>query len=360
MERRVKGKECTTIGSNLDVVLPAFSFPIRQLQVNIKNPSCKSWVDLVLGSRRKNNLPFLSLGFEIISMQLNLEHQQTCGDHCRLQQFELWEFFYSHFHIHIAPLAHPRRPLASHLDKAPLPLPSPYFKSTSLQAMACVALAILVLMLLMLLLGTYNDLGWLHTLLDWCGTPRLNWVNATATMPSSVIIIVTVMSQPRSTTMTGANDAEAEWGGNPDLASLAGADVAARMPAHFMPMFITMIDITLPPLTECKHAPRPPLGGNTSAHGEYNVLLSIECIPILWLIRLELLFMREQAFKAVEHGLSVTWQILRRLYHLLAYPPTACTFPISYFLLSANFPLCGPVTFTLPTSPSSAATSLPA
>ena len=58
MERRVKGKEHAMIGSNLDVILPAFRLPIGQLQVDIENPSSKSWVDLVLGSEKKITYPF--------------------------------------------------------------------------------------------------------------------------------------------------------------------------------------------------------------------------------------------------------------------------------------------------------------
>jgi hypothetical protein len=54
-----------------------------------------------------------------------------------------------------------------------------------------------------------------------------------------------------------------------------------------------MINITLLPLTKHKHVPQPPSGGDMSVHGEYNVLLPIKRIPILWLIRLELPFMRE-------------------------------------------------------------------
>jgi hypothetical protein len=162
--------------------------------------------------KKKKNLPFLPLGFEMISVQSNLEHQQTRGDHHRLRQFGLWEFFYSHFRVHIASLAHPHRPLASHPYEAPPPLPWLYFKFTSLRAMACTAPAILVLMLLVLLLGTYNDLGRLCTLPDRCGAPRLNWANAAAAaaMPSSVIVAATIVSQPRSMTMTGVNDAKAE------------------------------------------------------------------------------------------------------------------------------------------------------
>jgi len=82
-----------------------------------------------------------------------------------------------------------------------------------------------------------------------------------------------------------------------------------------------MIDITSPPSTERERAPRPPSGGDTSAHGEYNALLPIEHLPILWPIRLELPFTREEALEAVEHGLSVAWQILRRLYHFPLDPP---------------------------------------
>jgi hypothetical protein len=77
IERRVKGKEHAIIGSNLDVVLPAFSLPIGQLQVNIENLSGKLWVDLVLESRKKTKL---TLSFSRLQNDLRAVKLRTSTD----------------------------------------------------------------------------------------------------------------------------------------------------------------------------------------------------------------------------------------------------------------------------------------
>jgi hypothetical protein len=83
-----------------------------------------------------------------------------------------------------------------------------------------------------------------------------------------------------------------------------------------------MIDITSPASSAQRERARPPpSGGDASAHGEHNALLPVEHLPFLWPIRFELPFTREQALEVVEHGLSVAWQILRRLYHFPLDPP---------------------------------------
>jgi len=86
--------------------------------------------------------------------------------------------------------------------------------------------------------------------------------------------------------------------------------------ARSAPTSVTMIDVTSP------HSPKPdraqpPSGGDTSVHGEHDALLPYERPLLLWPIP----FTREQALEAVEHGLSVAWQILRRLYHFPLDPP---------------------------------------
>jgi hypothetical protein len=86
-----------------------------------------------------------------------------------------------------------------------------------------------------------------------------------------------------------------------------------------------MIDITSPPSAkhehEREHVQPPSSGGDTTAHGEYNALIPIEHLPLLWPIKFELPFTREQALEVIEHSLGVAWQILRRLYHFPLDPP---------------------------------------
>jgi hypothetical protein len=92
--------------------------------------------------------------------------------------------------------------------------------------------------------------------------------------------------------------------------------------ARSAPTSFTMIDVSSSPHSP-KQDPRakPPSGGDTSVHGEHHALLPLERPLLLWPIRLELPFTREQALEAVEHSLGVAWQILRRLYHFPLDPP---------------------------------------
>jgi hypothetical protein len=88
-----------------------------------------------------------------------------------------------------------------------------------------------------------------------------------------------------------------------------------------------MIDVTSPPSAKQhereRERARPPAssGDDASAHGEYNALLPLEHLPLLWPVNFELPFTREQALEAIEHSLGVAWQILRRLYHFPLDPP---------------------------------------
>jgi hypothetical protein len=241
-------------------------------------------------------------------VQSNLEHEQTRGDHRRLRQFGLREFFYCQIRVHIVPLTRLPKP-ASWLSPS---------KSTFLRATTHSAPAVLSLILLVLLLGMYKDLGRLHTSLDRCGTPGPNW-NAAA---PSVTVTATVVSHHYATS-TSTTALHTDW--NRDSAStFPDSDSDPDGSARSAPGFVTMIDITSPPLTnqgERGRAAHPP-SGETSTHGEHNALLPIDRIPLLWPpIRFELPFTREQAVEAVEHGLSVAWQILRRLYHFPLDPP---------------------------------------
>jgi len=324
--KKGKGKERETTGSGLDVILPAFSIPVGRLQVDIENPSGTSWVKSCPGNESKILIPLsLSLGFEITSVQSNLEHQHTRGDHRRLRQFGLREFFYSQIRVHIAPQARPHSP-----GGVPLPWPTSS-KSTAIflrGTMAHAAPAVLSLILLVLVLGMYNDLNRLRTsLIDRCGPPPgPNWANAPV---PSVTVTATVVSHhhhPMSTaTGTHADsDSDVEWDDS-DWASPRSDDSAASGRSA-PPTFVTMIDVSSPPPSanhehERERARPPSSGGDASAHGEHNALIPIEHFPLLWPIKFELPFTREQALEAIEHGLSVTWQILRRLYHFPLDPP---------------------------------------
>lgn len=237
-------------------------------------------------------------------MLSNLEHQQACGDHQRLRHFGLREFFYSQIRAHIVPQSCPRRP-----DEAP-PWSS---ASTFLRGTAYAAptvLSLILLVLLVLLLGTHHDLRRLRTSVDQCGAPGPVWAANGAVLPP-VTVTATVVSRP-----TGTPGADGEW--DSDLASVS-ATVSGASPARSIPMSVTMIDISSPPLA--KHDRAPPPSGDRSAHGEHNALLPIERLPLLWPIRFEFPFTREQALEVVEHGLGVAWQILRRLYHFPLDPP---------------------------------------
>ncbi|KAI9460035.1 hypothetical protein F5148DRAFT_1377441 [Russula earlei] len=282
--KKGKGKERATIGSgsSLDIILPAFSIPVGRLQVDVESPS----------------------GFEIVSVQSNLEHHQTCGDHHRLRQFGLREFFHSQIRAHIVPQARSRR-----LDAAP-PWPS---SPTFLRAIAYAAPAVFLLILIVLFGGIHKDLSRLHSSLERCGASGPNWAaHRDNVVPSVTTITATVLSRPTGAAGTSPDDSE--W----DAASSSGSDDEARS----APMFVTMIDITSPPLTRNERARSP--SGETSAHGEHNALLPVERLPLLWPIRFGLPglpFTRAEALEAIEHSMSVAWQILRRLYHFPLDPP---------------------------------------
>lgn len=313
-----------------------------------KAPLVRREVEPLSRERIKKNIdnpPLLSLGFEITSLQSNLEHQQTRGDHRRLRQFGLREFFYCQIRVHITPRARPPHSPA----EVPLLWPTSS-KSTAIflrGMMARAAPAVLSLALLVLVLGMYNDLSRLRTsLLDRCGPPPLpppfgpNWgANNNAPVPS-VTVTATVVSHhhhPNPTSVgTGAQHADSnsdaldvewddsDWASSSSSSSRRSDDnsgTSGRSP----PTFVTMIDVSSPP--SAKHErperarPPPPSGGDTSAHGENNALLPLEHLPLLWPIKFELPFTKEEALEAIEHGLGVAWQILRRLYHFPLDPP---------------------------------------
>lgn len=245
-------------------------------------------------------------------MQSNLEHQRSCGDHHELRQFGLREFFYSQIRAHIVPQSRPRGnrgkeapPWSSSSSSSSSP-PSP--STLLLRATASAAPALLSLVLLILLLGMHQNLGRLRTSLDRCGPPSgPNWTNHN--VPSVITVTATVVSS-RPTGPSTNTDPESQDSGDVPLARNA-------------PTSVTMIDISSPPPHSPKRDPRakPPSGGDTSVHGEHDALLPLERPLLLWPIRLELPFTREQALEAVEHGFGVAWQILRRLYHFPLDPP---------------------------------------
>jgi len=216
-----------------------------------------------------------------------------------LRQFGLREFFYSQIRAHIVPRAHPRRG-----KEAPPWSWSWSSPSTLLRGTARAAPAILSLILLILLLGINHDLDRLRTSLDHyrCGPPP-NWATV---VPSVTTVTATVVSsRPTGPSSSASTGPEWEW--------------ESDAPAHPTPASVTMIDVT-PSQSNKRDRARPPLG-ETSVHGERDALLPMERPLILWPIRLELPFTREQALEAVEHGLSVAWDILRRLYHFPLDPP---------------------------------------
>lgn len=245
-------------------------------------------------------------------MQSNLEHQQSCGDHHELRQFGLREFFYSQIRAHIDPQTRPRGgrgkeapPWPSSSSSSP-PSPSTFLFRTAASA----APALLSLILLILLLGIHQDLGRLRTSLDRCGHPTgPNWTNYN--VPSVTTVTATVVSSRPSPGSTASADPESQDSDDGPLARNA-------------PTSVTMIDVSSPPPHSPKRDARtkPPSGGDTSSvHGEHDALLPLERPSLLWPIRLELPFTSEQALEAVEHGLGVAWQILRRLYHFPLDPP---------------------------------------
>lgn len=257
--------------------------------------------------RGRKRLTVFLLGFEITSVQSNLEHQHTGGDHHELRQFGLREFFYSQIRAHIVPQAPPPR-----RGKEAPPWSSP---PTLFRATAYATPAVLSLILFILLLGVHHDLGRLRTSLDRCGGggPYYWANNPAAGVPTVTTVTATVVSS-RPTGSGGA--ADPEW--DPDLESPTAA-AASDAPGRSSPTSVTMIDVTSPHPTKGDRA-RPP-SGETSVHGEHDALLPMERPLILWPLRLEFPFTREQALEVVEHSLSVAWDILRRLYHFPLDPP---------------------------------------
>lgn len=243
----------------------------------------------------------------MLSVQSNLEHQRSCGDHHELRQFGLREFFYSQIRAHIVPQTRPR---GSRGKEAPPWSWSSLSSSFLLRATASAAPALLSLILLVLLLGMHQDLGRLRTSLDRCGPPPggPNWTNYN--VPSVTTVTATVVSSRPTTGSTAATSADPES---------QDSDVPLAQNA---PTPVTMIDVTSPhPPKHERDRAKPPSAGDTSVHGEHDALLPLERPLLLWPVRLELPFTREQALEAVEHGLGIAWQILRRLYHFPLDPP---------------------------------------
>ena len=263
-------------------------------------------------------------------MQSNLEHQRSCGDHHELRQFGLREFFYSQICAHIVPQTSPRGSSSSSSRGKEAPpwswtrswswssLPSP--SSLFLRATTSAAPALLSLVLLILLLGLHQDLGRLRTSLERCGPPGgPNWTNNNYNVPPVTVTTVTatvVSTRPPAGTGSTARAADRES---------QDSDSDSEVPlAQNAPTSVTMIDVTSPhpPKRDPPRVKPPPSGGgDTSVHGEHDALLPLERPLLLWPIRFDLPFTREEALEAVEHSLSVAWQILRRLYHFPLDPP---------------------------------------
>lgn len=239
-------------------------------------------------------------------MQSNLEHQQSCGDHHELRQFGLREFFYSQIRAYIVPQARPPRGSSSRGQETPLWWSSYPFL---LRATASAAAALLSLVLFFLLLGIHQDLGRLRTSLDRYGPPGgPNWTN-NYNVPTVTTVTATVVSSHPTGSST---DHESQ-----------DTDVPL---ARNVPKPVTMIDVTSPhspppPQSPKRDREKPPPGGDASVHGEHDALLPLDRPLLLWPLRFELPFTREQALEVVEHGLSVAWEILRRLYHFPLDPP---------------------------------------
>ncbi|KAH9043385.1 hypothetical protein EDB85DRAFT_1914947 [Lactarius pseudohatsudake] len=265
-----KGKERARDVSGLDIILPAFSIPVGRLQVDIETPS---------GMSR--------------SLRSNLAYEQTSGGHHKLRHFGLEEFFYSQTRVHIVP----------HRPSLGTP---PWLSASSsiLRAAAFMVPAFFSAVLLVLLLSMHNDLGRLRTSLDRCGASGPSWAGAAP----SVTVTATVVSYSTSTSTSAT----------PDSTPLAPAEEG---PASSTPTSVTMIDITSPSSdTRDRDRGRPP-SGDTSAHGEHNALLPVQGLPFPWPIRFELPFTREVAIEAVNHGLGIAWEFLRRVYHYPLDPP---------------------------------------
>ena len=152
----------------------------------------------------------------------------------------------------------------------------------------------------------HQNLGRLRTSLDRCGlSGGPNWSNY------NVPIVTTVTATVVSSRPTGSTSSA-----NPESQS-QDSDVPL---APNVPTPVTMIDVTSPHSPKRDRA-KPPSGGDTSVHGEHGALLLLEHPFLLWPVRFELPFTTEQALEVVEHGFSVAWQILRRLYHFPLDPP---------------------------------------
>ncbi|KAH9060011.1 hypothetical protein EDB87DRAFT_1618001 [Lactarius vividus] len=268
--KKGKGKERARDGSGLDIILPAFSIPVGRLQVDIETP----------------------LGFEIASLRSNLAYKQTSGGHHKLRHFGLEEFFYSQTRVHIVP----HRPSFG----TPLWLSA---SSSILRVAAFIVPAFFSAVLLVFLLSMHNDLGRLRTSLDRCGASGPSWAG---TAPS-VTVTATVVSYSTSTSTSAT----------PDSTPLAPAEG----PASSTLTSVTMIDITSPPSDTRDRDRGRPRSGDTSAHGEHNALLPVQGLPFPWPIQFELPFTREVAIEAVNHGLGIAWEFLRRLYHYPLDPP---------------------------------------
>ncbi|KAF8275179.1 hypothetical protein EI94DRAFT_36799 [Lactarius quietus] len=269
--KKGKGKERARDCSGLDIILPAFSIPVGRLQVDIEAPT----------------------GFEIALLRSNLAHEQTSGGHHKLRHFGLEEFFYSQTRVHIVPC------------RPSIGTPPWLSASSMLRAAGCIVPAFLSAVLLVLLLGMHSDLGRLRTSLERCGASGPSWASATP----SVTVTATVVSYSTSTST------DTEWAS--DSTPLAPSE----SPARSTPTSVTMIDVTSPSsATHDRNHGRSP-SGDTSAHGERNALLPMQSLPFSWPIRFELPFTREVAIEAVNQGLGIAWEFLRRLYHYPLDPP---------------------------------------
>lgn len=247
-------------------------------------------------------------------MQSNLEHQQSCGDHHELRQFGLREFFYSQIRAHIVLQTRPHGGSSRGKEAPPWSSSSsssspPSSSSTFLlRATASAAPALLSLVFLVLLLGIHQDLGRLRSSLDRYGPPPggPNWTNSNYNnVPSVTTVTATVVSSHHHPTSS--------------ITTTTSADPESQ--DSDAPTSVTMIDVTTPHSPKRDPPAKPPSGGDTSVHGEHHALLPLERPLLLWPIRFELPFTREQALEVVEHGLGVAWQILRRLYHFPLDPP---------------------------------------
>jgi hypothetical protein len=326
-----KGKERE---KSLDVMLPAFGMPVGRLQVEVECPFGQFSVHLVFGISQFKHFKifFWFAGFEITSIQSNLTHQQTHGDHFRFRQFGLGEFFYSQIRAHITPCGRRRRRSLLLGEEEPPWLSTPLFRRAG--AATWIAPVVLFLALLVLLLGTRHDLARIRASLEQqrCGVPASsNWANTGA--PTHTVT-ATVVSRP-AREGGGSTGTDAEWISDPTKTPLAsffyGYDASSSSPSSSTtatssgrstpPPLVPIIDITSSSAERDRERHRA-VSGDASVHGEYNALLPLmPRVPFPWPIRLELPFTKEQALETVEQSLSIAWQILRRLYHYPLDPP---------------------------------------